>query len=72
VSIKVCSKCGRSYGSGEWRGLSYVGPQPDPRGGVYELRNCACGTTLAVEVAPVPGDWARLPSTIPPPPRSDS
>lgn len=48
--VKTC-KCGRAYDADEWRRLAYVGPQDDGAGGVLELRNCACRSTLGIEVA---------------------
>lgn len=46
--IKECA-CGRRYGESAWERLYYVGihrderPYPD-----LELRNCVCGSTIAV------------------------
>lgn len=47
-NVKTCA-CGRSFGSKGWNLLDYVGihkdepPHPD-----LELRNCICGSTIAV------------------------
>lgn len=53
--VKTC-RCGKSYDAHAWRALTYVGVQPggpaDEHGPAYpdvELRNCSCGSTLAVE-----------------------
>lgn len=53
---KACSCCGRPITEEQWEGLEYVGVQrgteeiPD-----LELRNCGCGSTLAIVV---PRDFA--------------
>jgi hypothetical protein len=47
---KGCRSCGAVYGPVEWRFLECVGLQSDLQGGWLELRNCTCGSTLAVEV----------------------
>jgi hypothetical protein len=44
--FKQCS-CGCSYTRGQWEGLHYVGRQADPEE-TLELRNCPCGSTMAV------------------------
>jgi hypothetical protein len=50
-AFKACRCCGREYSLSPWRELAYVGIQDD---GVeaLELRNCACGSTLAIELGP--------------------
>ncbi len=56
---KRCS-CGRTFTRQEWEGLPLLGLQPpgeSPQGQGHlwygqELRNCPCGSTLAVEVEP--------------------
>jgi len=47
---KTCS-CGKRYSSGTWKLLPYVGVHDD---GVerLELRNCVCGSTIAIELGP--------------------
>jgi len=47
---KVCS-CGVQYTLEAWCALPYVGVLVDPDES-FELRNCVCGSTLAVPVAP--------------------
>jgi hypothetical protein len=52
--IKTCG-CGRSYGRKSWRALPFVGRQHTPKDDygpaeTIEMRNCPCGSTLAVEV----------------------
>jgi hypothetical protein len=47
--LKVCRCCGRAHDAEKWQALHLVGIQesePD-----LELRNCLCGSTLALEVA---------------------
>lgn len=51
---KVCTKCGKRYDARAWTELPLVGRQAvdaDDQGPAYvlELRNCRCGSTLAVE-----------------------
>jgi len=51
--IKTCGKCERRYAPQEWRTLRRLGDQPsetEAGGPAYlELRNCSCGSTLAIE-----------------------
>lgn len=44
-----CS-CGATYTRAQWAKLPYVGEQDDFDGGVVELRNCACGSTRAIQL----------------------
>ncbi|MBX3210650.1 MAG: hypothetical protein KF850_01310 [Labilithrix sp.] len=46
---KQCRGCGASYEEDGWKDLPYVGIDPSYR---LEFRNCPCGSTLAVPVAP--------------------
>ena len=46
--FKTCS-CGRQYTRRQWEKLPYVGEQDDFAGGVLELRNCPCETTLSIQ-----------------------
>ncbi len=46
---KICA-CGRTHDAFEWARLPLVGEMDDGDGGVLELKNCGCGSTLAVEV----------------------
>ena len=51
---KKCG-CGLTHGAAEWRKLNYVSRMAVPADAegpaqTLELRNCACGSTLAVEV----------------------
>jgi hypothetical protein len=46
---KVCSACLRDFTLAEWLSLAAIGMQDDGEGGAYELRNCRCGSTLAME-----------------------
>jgi len=46
--VKKCG-CGREYNAADWRELEYVGASDDGVESI-ELRNCACGSTLAVNV----------------------
>lgn len=45
--VKVC-RCGLAYSLKAWRGLARVGVQSDGAGGQLELRNCHCGSSLAI------------------------
>ncbi len=42
-------KCGLSYDEHTWKCLEYVGVHEDDAVSL-ELRNCACGSTLAQEI----------------------
>lgn len=44
--VKVCS-CGREHDAAAWKALPYVGVQDDVDCR-FELRNCVCGSTIAV------------------------
>lgn len=54
---KRCGCCGREYTPATWGRLPLVGVQPVPGWPSIELRNCVCGTTLAVELSD-PGELA--------------
>lgn len=55
-----CRRCGAEYNAASWSHLDQVGTQEIGDGGPdLVLRNCACGTTLGVEV-PNGYDLARL------------
>lgn len=47
VFLKECS-CGATHTLGEWVKLPLVGHCEDGGGGTLELRNCRCGSTIAV------------------------
>jgi hypothetical protein len=48
---KRCTKCFHLYTFKQWHRLPYVGLMEDEEcGEVLELRNCPCGTTLAIEL----------------------
>jgi len=54
--VKEC-RCGRRYLSWSWAELPLVGYLPngqDAAGEVLELRNCACGSTIAMNFGDVP------------------
>ncbi len=55
--MKTC-KCGRSYTEAEWRKLDFRGFMDDldvnPDGRRLELRDCLCGSTIAIERPPAP------------------
>lgn len=53
--IKVCA-CRSDFTVAEWQRLPHVGEQDDGAGGIIELRNCPCGSTIAVEL-PLPILW---------------
>jgi len=48
-TIKTCA-CGRSYTEASWAELPRVGLMSDGEGGVITMRNCTCGSTLAIEL----------------------
>ena len=56
---KRCGCCGHEYTPAAWGRLPLVGVQPVPGWPSIELRNCPCGTTLAVELSD-PGDPGEL------------
>lgn len=45
--VKSC-RCGRTFTLAAWEDLPEVGTQPDGDGYVLVLRNCPCGSTLAI------------------------
>lgn len=50
--VKTCPCCARQHDDASWRALPFVGLQrldADESGPAetYELRNCACGSTIA-------------------------
>ena len=47
--IKVCG-CGRRYTAADWRQLTFCGVIQPEDGAFAELRNCACGSSIAVRV----------------------
>lgn len=58
--FKRCS-CGREYTRESWEALQYVGVQIDDVE-TFELKNCLCGSTIAVAIArppPRPSDTAE-------------
>lgn len=54
---KACG-CGRSYTEHEWSLLKYIGEMVDPEESC-ELRNCACGSTIAVAIDMAHADTER-------------
>jgi hypothetical protein len=57
--LKTCA-CGLGYDVDAWRGLVFVGVHRE--GGGYpdlELRNCSCGSTMAVEVSEVQNERVK-------------
>lgn len=57
--VKQCG-CGREYTRGQWLALHLCGRMHVPGSGIaLELRNCVCGSSIAVECDDVPGDDAR-------------
>jgi hypothetical protein len=51
---KTC-RCGMSWSSDGWKRLTLVGFADGGEEGELELRNCTCGSTLAVRRAPPEG-----------------
>ena len=49
--FKLCSCCGKVFTRKQWRELLFVGLQDFPGEPLLELRNCDCGSTLAIERA---------------------
>lgn len=58
TSAKSCG-CGRTYDAAQWRELRLVGLQEDGDGGLLELRDCECGSTLSVQGVPTLEDIRR-------------
>lgn len=50
VTLATSCGCGATYDTRAWERLPLLGPMDDGDGGVLELRNCACGSTLAIPV----------------------
>lgn len=48
--LKTCP-CGRTFTFDQWRELPGCGRMDDGDGGALDLRNCPCGSTIAVDVA---------------------
>ncbi len=50
--LKVCPCCGAQHTHATWAALRLVGVQRDPEDGSldFELRDCACTSTIAVMV----------------------
>lgn len=46
---KACTCCETVYDAASWAALRLVGTMDDYAGGLLELRDCVCGSTLAVE-----------------------
>lgn len=46
--------CGASYDADEWQALSCPGLMDCGTGCTLELRDCRCGSTMAVVMLPVP------------------
>lgn len=64
--VKVCG-CGRAHDAASWSALPLCGVQDDGEAEPYELRNCPCGSTLAVPLCAVvgcgaPATWTAEPS----------
>lgn len=47
-AFKACG-CGATYTAAAWLALDRVGRMADGLGGHLSLRNCGCGSTLAVD-----------------------
>lgn len=47
ATFKACA-CGLTHSEPAWLKLPLVGHCDDGDGGVLEMRNCACGSTIAV------------------------
>lgn len=50
-TLKRCSCCGHDHDAESWGSLEYLGIM-DPEDGepAIEMRNCTCGSTLAIEL----------------------
>lgn len=48
--FKVCRTCHREYSQEQWDELPLLGRQMTEDREFLELRNCACGSTMAIEV----------------------
>lgn len=58
--IKIC-RCHRTYTRESWDALPLVGIQHVDEGLDLELRNCGCGSTIAIELVDPEAD--TLPSS---------
>ena len=59
--VKVCA-CGAGYTAAEWERLPLVGHLAEEDGGPMTMRNCPCGSTLAVETGP--SRWDAIPGAV--------
>jgi hypothetical protein len=50
--VKQCA-CGARYDRAAWGLLEYLGQQDDGHE-LYEVRNCACGSTISIVIGPSP------------------
>lgn len=65
IPIVARCSCGISYDKEAWEALPYIGPQDGGELGTFELRNCACLSTIAIKLFGPISDWKKLPKTIP-------
>ncbi len=53
--VKTCPCCGRNHDAHRWASLPFVGTMASDTDGIdLELRNCACDSTIAIEVPGTP------------------
>lgn len=68
MTVKRC-KCGRAHDHASWGLLEYVGLMEDENGvPSLILRNCPCGSTLALVLEDLLCGLAIAPTVLPPPP----
>ena len=48
--MKTCTCCKKHYDKAGWEALERVGVVDDGDGGTLELRNCSCGSTIAIQL----------------------
>ena len=50
IVVRVCSMCGTRHTYSTWAKLRFLGYQDDGNGECIELRNCTCGSTIAIDL----------------------
>lgn len=64
MTLKTCACCGRTYTLAQWLATPSLGVCDEHMWGGFrfrlDVRNCVCGSTMAVEVALVCDEWLHL------------
>ncbi|MBX3196792.1 MAG: hypothetical protein KF894_01445 [Labilithrix sp.] len=61
---KRCPSCRAALSQTAWESLALVGAQEDGAGGLLELRNHRCGSTIAIVIERAPAPVPRLPAAL--------